>query len=201
MRFVGELVAVVVATDRYIAEDAADLVQVGYEELPALVDVDAATAKDADAAVNWLRSRASTYRIDPDRIAIAGYSAGAVTAIEVATPVDKVFEHNAIHASVTSDPDGIPPHIALPDATPGLVEIWDTTKPTDKREIEAWDAPFDELTERSPQARLAAKLARSVRHWIKQGARAGDVLVLVRQRGPLFEFGIFVPTELPQLIS
>ena len=101
--------------------------------------------------------------------------------------VDKVFEHNAIHASVTSDPDGIPPHIALPDATPGLVEIWDTTKPTDKREIEAWDAPFDELTERSPQARLAAKLARSVRHWIKQGARAGDVLVLVRQRGPLFE--------------
>jgi ATP-dependent helicase/nuclease subunit A len=101
--------------------------------------------------------------------------------------VDQVFEHNAIHASVTSDPDGIPPHIALPDAAPGLVEIWDTIKPQDKREIEAWDAPFDELTERSPQARLAAKLASNVKRWIKQGARAGDVLVLVRQRGPLFD--------------
>ena len=50
-------------------------------------------------------------------------------------------------------------HIALPDAAPGLVEIWDTLKPKDKREIEAWDAPFDELTETSPQVRLAAKIA------------------------------------------
>src|SRR5205807_5570040 len=29
--------------------------------------------------------------------------------------------------------------------------------------------------------------ARNVKRWIKQGARAGDVLVLVRQRGPLFD--------------
>jgi len=101
--------------------------------------------------------------------------------------VDEVFARNAIHASVTSDPDGIPPHIALPDAAPGLVEIWETIKPQDKREIEAWDAPFDEVTERSSQARLAAKLASNVKRWIKQGARAGDVLVLVRQRGPLFD--------------
>jgi ATP-dependent helicase/nuclease subunit A len=101
--------------------------------------------------------------------------------------VDEVFARNAIHASITSDPDGVPPHIALPDAAPGLVEIWDTIKPQDKREIEGWDAPFDELTERSPQARLAAKLATNVKRWIKQGARAGDVLVLVRQRGPLFD--------------
>jgi ATP-dependent helicase/nuclease subunit A len=67
------------------------------------------------------------------------------------------------------------------------VEIWDTTKPADKREIEAWDAPFDELTETSPQVRLATKIARNVKRWMKQGARAGGVLVLVRQRGPLFE--------------
>ena len=72
---------------------------------------------------------------------------------------------------------------------PGLVEIWDTLKPDDKREIEAWDAPFDELTETSPQVRLAAKIARQrqARRHGKQGPRAGDVLVLVRQRGPLFE--------------
>jgi ATP-dependent helicase/nuclease subunit A len=101
--------------------------------------------------------------------------------------VDKVFERKDIHASVTTDSNGIPPHIALPDAAPGLVEIWDTIKPQDKREIEAWDAPFDELTETSPQVRLAARIARTVRRLAEQGTRAGDVLVLVRQRGPLFE--------------
>jgi ATP-dependent helicase/nuclease subunit A len=105
----------------------------------------------------------------------------------VLAAVDKVFERKDIHASVTTDRGGIPPHIALPDAAPGLVEIWDTIKPEDKREIEAWDAPFDELSETSPQVRLAAQIARSIRRCTEQGARAGDVLVLVRQRGPLFE--------------
>lgn len=35
---------------------------------------------DAQAAVRWLRARASTYRIDPGRIGIGGSSAGAITA-------------------------------------------------------------------------------------------------------------------------
>src|SRR5215831_18354523 len=34
--YVGHAVAVVVATDRYVARDAADLVEVTYEELPAV---------------------------------------------------------------------------------------------------------------------------------------------------------------------
>lgn len=38
VRYVGEPVAVVVATDRYTAEDAAELVRVDYEVLPAVVD-------------------------------------------------------------------------------------------------------------------------------------------------------------------
>jgi aerobic carbon-monoxide dehydrogenase large subunit len=38
VRFVGDPVALVVAESRYIAEDAADLVEVDYEELPAVVD-------------------------------------------------------------------------------------------------------------------------------------------------------------------
>ncbi|MCC6775060.1 MAG: double-strand break repair helicase AddA [Hyphomicrobiales bacterium] len=101
--------------------------------------------------------------------------------------VDKVFEPQTIHASVTSDAAGIPPHLALPDAKPGLVEIWETLKPEARREIEAWDAPFDDLAETSPQVRLATKIAKRIRRWMGEGARAGDVLVLVRQRGPLFE--------------
>src|SRR5215468_4337589 len=40
--FVGQPVAAVVATDRYAARDAIDLVMVDYEELPAVVDVEEA---------------------------------------------------------------------------------------------------------------------------------------------------------------
>jgi 2-furoyl-CoA dehydrogenase large subunit len=46
-RFAGEPVAVVVATDRYVAEDAAELVDVDYEPLPAVVDAGAALAGEA----------------------------------------------------------------------------------------------------------------------------------------------------------
>jgi carbon-monoxide dehydrogenase large subunit len=42
VRHAGEAVAVVIATDRYVAEDGADLVAVEYEPLPVVGDVDAA---------------------------------------------------------------------------------------------------------------------------------------------------------------
>ena len=44
VRYVGEPVAVVVAQDRYIAEDALDLIRVDYEQLPAVVDIELAVA-------------------------------------------------------------------------------------------------------------------------------------------------------------
>jgi aerobic carbon-monoxide dehydrogenase large subunit len=43
---VGEAVVMVVAADRYLAEDAADLVDVSYEPLPAVVGLDAARAAE-----------------------------------------------------------------------------------------------------------------------------------------------------------
>jgi len=109
--------------------------------------------------------------------------------------VDIVFKD--IAGSVTSDSaGGIPPHIALPDAPPGVVEIWDTIKPEKREPIEGWDAPFDTVSELSPRVKLARRIARTVRRLIdarepvgldRRPARYGDVLVLVRQRGSLFE--------------
>ena len=46
VRFVGDPVALVIADDRYLAEDAADLVTVEYEPLNAVVDYEAATTCD-----------------------------------------------------------------------------------------------------------------------------------------------------------
>ncbi|MFY9558370.1 MAG: xanthine dehydrogenase family protein molybdopterin-binding subunit [Blastocatellia bacterium] len=40
--FVGQPIAVVVATDRYVARDAIDLIMIDYEELPVVVDVEKA---------------------------------------------------------------------------------------------------------------------------------------------------------------
>ncbi len=101
-----------------------------------------------------------------------------------------------IAGSVTSDGDGFPPHIALPDAAPGTVEIWEPIEPDKRPEIEGWDAPFDTVSETSPRVKLAQRIARTVRHLVDAGepvgtdrhaTRYGDVLILVRQRGELFE--------------
>jgi carbon-monoxide dehydrogenase large subunit len=47
VRFVGEPVAIILARDRYAAEDAADLVAVDYERLGVVTDVEAAATRDA----------------------------------------------------------------------------------------------------------------------------------------------------------
>ncbi|WP_282127430.1 xanthine dehydrogenase family protein molybdopterin-binding subunit [Roseobacter litoralis] len=49
VRHVGEVVAAVVADDRYIAEDAAELIEVEWEILPANVDLEASAAATGDA--------------------------------------------------------------------------------------------------------------------------------------------------------
>ncbi len=70
VRYVGEPVAVVVAEDRYAAEDAMELVDVVYEPLPAVVDPE--RALDGDAALlheavgsNLVHRRSFRYG-DPD---------------------------------------------------------------------------------------------------------------------------------------
>jgi ATP-dependent helicase/nuclease subunit A len=106
----------------------------------------------------------------------------------VLSAVDEVFKPNEVASSVCSDTDGFPPHIALPDTPPGIVEVWESEKPDDRREIEGWDAPFDTVSETNPRVKLARRIARTVRKMIGDGtARCGDFLILVRQRGELFE--------------
>lgn len=47
VRFYGDPVAVVIASDRYIARDARDLIEVDYEPLPAAIDIEKAMQPDA----------------------------------------------------------------------------------------------------------------------------------------------------------
>ena len=71
VRFVGEPVAIVIARDRYLAEDAADAVVVDYEPLPAVVDAERALEPDApilheEVGTNLANHRRLVYG-DPDR--------------------------------------------------------------------------------------------------------------------------------------
>jgi 2-furoyl-CoA dehydrogenase large subunit len=71
VRYVGEPVAVVVATDRYLAEDALDLIEVDYETLPAIVDPEAALDPAQPILHEGLRSNLASERAfrygDPER--------------------------------------------------------------------------------------------------------------------------------------
>jgi ATP-dependent helicase/nuclease subunit A len=109
------------------------------------------------------------------------------SAAGVLEAVDVVFKQPAAFQGLTADPTWTV-HQPLPDAVPGEVEIWDLVGP-DKKDPgkEGWDAPFDTTSETSPSVKLAAKIARTVKSWIAQGTRPGEVLILVRQRGPMFE--------------
>ncbi len=111
--------------------------------------------------------------------------------------VDVVFKQPAAHAGLTADPVATV-HQAVRAAAPGLVELWPLVEPDARPEVDPWDAPFDTTSETSPRVKLARRIAVAVKTSIdrrdpvgdgeeRHPVRAGDILILVRQRGPLFE--------------
>ena len=63
VRFTGEPVAVVVADTRYIAEDAAELVQVEYDLLPVVINAEAATRPESATLHEAVGSNIANHRI------------------------------------------------------------------------------------------------------------------------------------------
>ena len=83
----------------------------GEENQAAILDAQ----HDMQAAVRWVRAHADEYRLDPDRIAVGGFSAGGVTATAVnfnandpGTSGNPGFS-SAVAASVSHAGGGIPP--------------------------------------------------------------------------------------------
>jgi ATP-dependent helicase/nuclease subunit A len=100
--------------------------------------------------------------------------------------VDAVFAQKTAYEALSSD-NAKTVHEALPGKLPGHVDIWPLVLREGENDIEGWEAPFDKTSEQSQQVRLAKKIATHVKLWQEKGTRPGDVLILVRQRGPLFE--------------
>lgn len=117
VRFVGEAVAVVIAVDRYLAEDALHAIAVDYEPLPAVPDLAAATRANAtllhpEAKTNVLYQR----RVD----------AGSVdTAFAAADLVIRESFSTQRATGVPIEPRG---YVAAPDERTGGVTLWSSTQ-------------------------------------------------------------------------
>ena len=113
--------------------------------------------------------------------------------------VDAVFDADEVRAAV-------PPPIRQDKVThaahrtdgPGCVDLWPLEREVKGEDRGAWDAPLDEEPVHSANHRLAARIAAEVVALVQRGdavfvdgkrrpAGYGDVLVLVRRRGALFE--------------
>ncbi|HET6838752.1 MAG TPA: double-strand break repair helicase AddA [Bradyrhizobium sp.] len=112
--------------------------------------------------------------------------------------VDHVFRDETIYRSIHSADTGYPIHHGLSDAGPSLIDLWELQKPDTKQAIEGWRAPFDGLSQTSPEVRLARRIQAEIRSLIESGTmtghkgdrrplRYGDMLVLVRRRGNAFD--------------
>jgi 2-furoyl-CoA dehydrogenase large subunit len=115
VRFVGEPIAVVVAGDRYSAEDAAELVSVDYEPLPPVVQPRAALAPDAPLLHEDAASNVATDRT---------FSFG---------PVDEAFA-NAAH--VVEGEYDFPRYSSVPMECYSVIANWEDT--ASGPAVEAW---------------------------------------------------------------
>ncbi|MBN9599303.1 MAG: double-strand break repair helicase AddA [Afipia sp.] len=118
--------------------------------------------------------------------------------VSVLQSVSATFATPEIFRSVTTDSGGMAPHMALADAAPAMVELWDLEVADARPEIEGWRAPFDAVAETSPDVRLADRVQRAIGDLIARremtgpaGKRRplsyGDILILVRRRGTAFD--------------
>jgi ATP-dependent helicase/nuclease subunit A len=112
--------------------------------------------------------------------------------------VERAFQSPDVYKSITTDQDGMPPHLALDDAGPSLIELWPLAEADDRNDIEGWRAPFDGVSVTSPEVKLSRRIQAEIKRLVTSGTltgpkgarrplRYGDVLVLVRRRGNVFD--------------
>ncbi len=114
-RYVGDAVALVAATTEEIADEALDLIEVEYEVLPAVFDIDAALAPGAPAV----------YDEYPDNILPGGtiiYGENCLKGV-VRGDVEKGFREADVITEGTFGYENIPN--ALPPESVGAVALWE----------------------------------------------------------------------------
>ncbi|MDX1432945.1 MAG: xanthine dehydrogenase family protein molybdopterin-binding subunit [Gammaproteobacteria bacterium] len=114
---VGEPVAVVLAADRYVAEDAVELVEVGYEPLPVVADAEKALGDGASAVHAGLEDNlAADLRLGYGDVDAA--FAGAAHVVE-----ESFFQHRG-----SAHPIECRAVLARHDAATGVMTVWCNTQ-------------------------------------------------------------------------
>ncbi len=117
VRYVGDIVAVVVAESRYAAEDALELIDVGYEPLPAVIDPEAAAAEGAPQLHDEIAGNQAFHW------QVAGGDVDAAFAEAEVVVSDRIIQQRLI-------PNAMEPRAALAsyvNAT-GELTVWNTTQ-------------------------------------------------------------------------
>jgi carbon-monoxide dehydrogenase large subunit len=117
VRYVGDCVAVVVADDRYRAQDALDLIDVDYEPLPAVVDPQKAAAPGAPQLHAGIPNNQAFHWT------VAGGDIDAAFATAEVRVTDRIVQQRLI-------PTAIEPRSVLARWTPatGELTVWNTTQ-------------------------------------------------------------------------
>ena len=115
VRYVGDAVALVAATSEQIAEEAVSLIDVEYEILPAVFDIDSALAPDAPKLYEEYKGN-----IVPEGTPI--YGPNCLTGV-VRGDAEKGFAEAEIIAEGTFGYENIPS--ALPPESIGAIAIWE----------------------------------------------------------------------------
>ena len=139
------------------------------------------------------RFKAAGQKFDP-----VSFTYSFRSGVSVLRAVESAFQLPEVYQSITSDRDGMPPHEALDDAGPSLIDLWELAKADDREDIEGWRAPFDGVSATSPEVKLSKRIQAEIKSLVEGGTmtghtgkrrplRYGDVLVLVRRRGNAFD--------------
>ncbi|MFZ6005256.1 MAG: xanthine dehydrogenase family protein molybdopterin-binding subunit [Actinomycetota bacterium] len=116
--YVGDIVAVVVASSRYAAADAVGAVVVDYEPLEAVVDLDDALSDGVVIHESLGTNRSYTWELIPDAAAVdAAFEAAAVTVKE------RYVQQRLIPAAM--EPRGV---VVVPQPHGGEVTVWSATQ-------------------------------------------------------------------------
>jgi len=158
VKFVGDPVALVVAENRYLAEDAADLVDVEYVQLPAVADFRTVVGGDEDVSV--------VHAAYPDNI--AGGMAGA-------PPDEELF---ATAAHVVKERIYQQMYVPVPIETRGIVVEWTSAT----NELTIWASTQTPHELRAFGARLLGIPAQGVRVIVRDtGGGFGQKVVPMRE--------------------
>jgi ATP-dependent helicase/nuclease subunit A len=165
------------------------------DEKQSIFSFQGAAPREFDLRRKSLQSQFEGADLKFDRVSFnASFRSGAA----ILQSVDHVFRDQAIYRSIHAVETGYPIHESLADAGPSLIDLWELQQPDPRQDIEGWQAPFDAVSETSPEVRLAQRVQDEIRSLVAAGTmtgstgkrralRYGDVLVLVRRRGTAFD--------------